>query len=373
MADERVSDAGVSFDIEELEYKHKLEIDKIKYQYEIDRIKFDYQNAMSYYYKHKEVALGGMINLSLSYSRYCLLVNAGAIVALLGLSGQLAAKDTAGATRLLGELSGAVTFFLLGVVAAALAVGLGYLHGFSFGGGPGEDAERSRVARVGWPLLQGLAITAGVASLALFLVGGWTAAEGLLVGTRHGSPALAPPAVAVQAAPAAVSVPSAGAVEKGGVEFGTVVAWLAFILSLIVAANQFGASRPKLYVEPNERDRTDPPAFVLYVHNPSDVAIWLKGHRGTVSSLVAAASTRDGAEALRTRTINVRIPPKVTARLSLRAMGGKPLLLLIFWRRLSGVHLFQFFPLVLFLRRSEVEAAPRMQTKIHAAATGDGD
>src|SRR4051794_40301426 len=149
------------------------------------------------------------------------------------------------------------------------------------------------------------------------------------------------------------------------VAWGNVASWVGLGLSIVVAVNQFGAARPSLQVEPNPRDLTRPPKFSLRVHNPTGVAVHLNGHWGTTKAPVPAGLTvTDGGRVLQTGTFNLRVPAGKTALMSVRVPERKPLLLIIRWRRLSGIHLFQFVPLFLFLTRRQVEALWQAQTEI---------
>src|SRR4051812_30723304 len=150
------------------------------------------------------------------------------------------------------------------------------------------------------------------------------------------------------------------------ISWGDVATWFTFALLGIVAFNQFGASRPSLQVEPNPHDQTLPPKFLLRVGNPTNVPVQIHRHWGTTTRPVPVDLTDEAAAwVLQENTFNLRIPTGKTAVLAFSVPEGEPLLLIIRWRRLSGLHLFQFFPLYTFLTRKRTETVWRMQTRVY--------
>src|SRR5688500_9008223 len=98
---------------------------------------------------------------------------------------------------------------------------------------------------------------------------------------------------------------------------GTVVAWLAFGLSLVVAINQFGAARPYVQVRRFPLSGSKD-TFIVDVVNSSNVNIHLFGVRTFSKNRLVSSS--DGTpyvdDAFPEGTVNLIVPPGTAAELT---------------------------------------------------------
>ena len=123
------------------------------------------------------------IDFALSAIRGLLLINGGAIVALLAFLSNVWTNDASGARELAINLKTPLIFLLLGVVASVSTAMLSYL---------GQRAINESWDHITWKqystaqILVGLAIIAAFVSLIMFGFGSWWAVDAFIVGTTGG-------------------------------------------------------------------------------------------------------------------------------------------------------------------------------------------
>ena len=150
-------------------------------------------------------------------------------------------------------------------------------------------------------------------------------------------------------------------------QLGTVVEWIALVLSIVALANQFLMTRPKLELLPDARTSDSEKKFYVYVRNPADVSIHVQQHRGIgIKSLMAEGNTRDIIEQVLSKTVNVIVKPKSNdARFVLTLQPeAKVMILLLWWCPLGGFNFFQLLPLWRIVSRKRLDAISNAQTKI---------
>ncbi len=123
------------------------------------------------------------IDFALSAIRGLLLINGGAVVALLAFLSNVWTDDASGARELAINLKLPLGFFLLGVVASVSTAMLSYL---------GQRAINESWDHITWKqystahIFVGLAFIAAIASLIMFGIGSWWAVDAFIVSTPGG-------------------------------------------------------------------------------------------------------------------------------------------------------------------------------------------
>lgn len=146
------------------------------------------------------------------------------------------------------------------------------------------------------------------------------------------------------------------------------IAWLSLGLSALVAVVQFSGNRPVIDLEPDARhhDLNDF-VFVARVRNATPTAVqlrrqWLPFSRA--SKLMAPGGVQAVAMQMFTGRLNLWLDAGASADLQLRHASGKWLVLVLFWRRASGLHLTSLLPLFVVYRPAALEALKMAQTKL---------
>jgi hypothetical protein len=123
------------------------------------------------------------IDFALSAIRGLLLINGGAIVALLAFLSNVWTNDASGARELAINLKLPLSYFMAGVFASVLTAMLSYL---------GQRAINESWYRITWEqnwtahILVGLGLIAALASLIMFGIGSWWAVDAFIVSTPGG-------------------------------------------------------------------------------------------------------------------------------------------------------------------------------------------
>lgn len=143
---------------------------------------------------------------------------------------------------------------------------------------------------------------------------------------------------------------------------------LALGLSTLVAFVQFTANRPVVDLEPDSRHQEpDDFIFVTRVRNDTPTAIQIRRHKflfsGSSTLMAPFSSAKDAMWAM-TRAVNFWLDTNHHAELQLSHEPGKWLILVLRWRRASGLHLASLLPLLVIYSPRALRALKAAQTKV---------
>jgi hypothetical protein len=142
---------------------------------------------------------------------------------------------------------------------------------------------------------------------------------------------------------------------------------LTLTLATMVAVVQFSGNRPSIDLEPDERHLDpDDQVFIVRVRNSTPFAVQIRKHRDLLSSsrLIAPADVEDMAEQMTSGTVNFWVEAGAQVELHLRVETGKPLVMLLDWRRLGGLHLTSLIPLCIVMSSSALARLKKTQKKV---------
>lgn len=107
----------------------------------------------------------------------------------------------------------------------------------------------------------------------------------------------------------------------------------------------------------------DGESFVIEVTNPTLVRIHLFGARtyGSKRDLMADFGKPYVDPDYPHGTLNIMVPPGKTVCLNAVVERGHHLLFAIYWRRMSGLHLFSFLPLIIHMSPRRLAAVTRAE------------
>jgi hypothetical protein len=151
------------------------------------------------------------------------------------------------------------------------------------------------------------------------------------------------------------------------------IAGLALGRSVIVAIVQFSGNRPVIDIEPDKRHREPNDwTFILRVRNGTPSSVQIRRHRFCFSrsKLIAHADIEDMAEQMTSGTVNFWMDADSRVDLSLIAKEKRWLILMLHWRRLSGLHLTSLLPLFVVMSPAGLCRLKRAQTRVQLMHAG---